>query len=98
LLPTESDARDYVVSDIEPIFAASPTLRGTLTEDGERNTLLSRRFTGGSLKIVAAKAPRTLPDAFFANAGLGGGATRTRGWSACCALACGTTPLRCGCD
>ena len=63
LLPTEADARDYVVSDIEPIFAASPALRGALSadvEEGERNTLLSRRFPGGSLKIVAAKAPRNL--------------------------------------
>lgn len=60
LLPTESDCRDYMVSDIEPIFGASPTLSGTLAEDGERNTLLSRRFAGGSLKIVAAKAPRNL--------------------------------------
>lgn len=63
LLPTEADARDYVVSDLEPIFAASPTLRGLLSaeadEDG-RNTLLSRRFSGGSLKIVAAKSPRNL--------------------------------------
>jgi phage terminase large subunit GpA-like protein len=33
LLPTEADARDYVVSDIEPIFAASPTLRGALSAD-----------------------------------------------------------------
>lgn len=64
LLPTEADCRDYVVSDIEPIFTASPTLRGALADDqeeGERNTLLSRRFLGGgSLKIVAAKAPRNL--------------------------------------
>ena len=63
LLPTEADARDYVVSDIEPIFAASPALRGALSadvEEGQRNTLLSRRFPGGSLKIVAAKAPRNL--------------------------------------
>ena len=63
LLPTEADARDYMVSDIEPIFAASPALRGALSadvEEGERNTLLSRRFPGGSLKIVAAKAPRNL--------------------------------------
>jgi phage terminase large subunit GpA-like protein len=62
-LPTEADARDYIVSDIEPIFAASPALRGTLAadaEEGERNTLLSRRFPGGSLKIVAARAPRNL--------------------------------------
>jgi phage terminase large subunit GpA-like protein len=42
LLPTEADARDYVVSDIEPIFDASPVLRGLLEADseGERNTLL----------------------------------------------------------
>jgi phage terminase large subunit GpA-like protein len=64
LLPTESDCRDYVVSDIEPIFSASPVLRGTLEDDvaeeGERNTLLSRRFPGGSLKVVAARAPRNL--------------------------------------
>lgn len=60
LLPTEADARDYVVSDIEPIFAASPVLAGMLQRDVDRNTLLSRRFPGGSLKIVAAKAPRNL--------------------------------------
>lgn len=56
LLPTEADCRDYMVSDIEPIFAATPMLRGALADDieeGERNTLLSRRFPGGgSLKIV----------------------------------------------
>jgi hypothetical protein len=36
LLPTESDARDYMVSDIEPTFGASQGLRGTLTagDDG----------------------------------------------------------------
>jgi phage terminase large subunit GpA-like protein len=63
ILPTESDARDVVVSDIEPIFAATPALRGVLSadvEEGERNTLLSRRFAGGSLKVVAARAPRNL--------------------------------------
>jgi phage terminase large subunit GpA-like protein len=64
LLPTEADCRDYMVSDIEPIFAATPVLRGALADDveeGERNTLLSRRFPGGgSLKIVAARAPRNL--------------------------------------
>lgn len=64
LLPTEADCRDYTVSDIEPIFNASPALRGTLAveeSEEDRNTLLSRRFAGGgSLKIVAAKAPRNL--------------------------------------
>lgn len=61
LLPTEADCRDYTVSDIEPIFDATPALSGLLSADeGGRNTLLSRRFPGGSLKIVAAKAPRNL--------------------------------------
>ncbi|GMO87150.1 phage terminase large subunit family protein [Bradyrhizobium ottawaense] len=63
LLPTDSDARDYVVSDIEPIFAASPALKGVLsadTEEGERNTLTSKRFAGGSLKVIAARSPRNL--------------------------------------
>lgn len=63
LLPTEADCRDYIVSDVEPIFAASPALRGLLsadTDEAGRNTLLSRRFPGGSLKVVAAKAPRNL--------------------------------------
>ncbi|PZU85022.1 MAG: terminase [Shinella sp.] len=64
LLPTEADCRDYMVSDIEPIFGASPELAGLLLkgeeESGDRNTLLHRRFPGGSLKVVAAKAPRNL--------------------------------------
>ena len=63
LQPTEADARDYVVSDLEPIFAATPELKGLLAAEADeagRNTLLSRRFPGGSLKVVAAKSPRNL--------------------------------------
>ena len=63
LLPTEADCRDYVVSDIEPIFESTPALAGLLSAEADesgRNTLLSRRFAGGSLKVVAAKAPRNL--------------------------------------
>lgn len=63
LLPTEADCRDYMVSDVEPIFEATPALSGLLSAEADetgRNTLLSRRFAGGSLKIVAAKAPRNL--------------------------------------
>jgi phage terminase large subunit GpA-like protein len=63
LEPTDSDARDAVVSDIEPVFAATPILRGTLSadaEEGERNTLTSRRFPGGSLRVIASRAPRNL--------------------------------------
>lgn len=62
LLPTESDCRDYTVSDLDPVFNASPALAGLLQSDmeGGRNTLLSRRFPGGSLKIVASRSPRNL--------------------------------------
>lgn len=61
LLPTEADCRDYTVSDLEPIFDATPALSGLLSADeAGRNTLLSRRFPGGSLKVIAAKAPRNL--------------------------------------
>lgn len=63
VLPTEDDCRRLVVADIEPTFAASPALAGTLSGDQQennRNTMLSRRFAGGSLKVVAAKAPRNL--------------------------------------
>jgi phage terminase large subunit GpA-like protein len=63
LLPTEADCRDYVVSDLEPIFEATPALKGLLSAEADetgRNTLMSRRFAGGSLKVVAAKSPRNL--------------------------------------
>ena len=63
LLPTESDCRDFIVSDVEPTFSASPAPRRALApdrEEGERDTLTSRRFADGSLKVVAAKAPRNL--------------------------------------
>jgi phage terminase large subunit GpA-like protein len=63
LLPTEADARRYMTDDIEPIFEASPALHGLLSveaDDSKRSTILSRRFTGGSLRVVAAKAPRNL--------------------------------------
>src|SRR5438093_3156948 len=63
LLPTDSDCRDYVVSEVEPLFAATPAVAGMLAADadeGARNTLMHRRFTGGSLKVVAARAPRNL--------------------------------------
>ena len=44
LLPTEADCRDYMVSDLEPTFQASPALRGALSREvdhGEdRSTIL----------------------------------------------------------
>jgi phage terminase large subunit GpA-like protein len=63
LMPTESDARGIVVDEIEPTFAATPAVAGALEADRDeaaRNTLAHRRFPGGSLKVVAAKAPRNL--------------------------------------
>lgn len=63
VLPTEADCRDYIVSDLEPVFAASPSLRNAIEPEADeagRSTMLSRRFPGGFLKVVAAKAPRNL--------------------------------------
>lgn len=61
LQPTLDDARDFVISTIEPTFAASPPLAGLLTrEKTKRDTILSRRFPGGSFKCVAAASPRNL--------------------------------------
>ena len=73
LLPTEADCKDFMVSDIETTFAASPALQSILvdeTRQGQRgrplkglqrrNTILARRFERGSLKVVPARAPRNL--------------------------------------
>jgi phage terminase large subunit GpA-like protein len=65
LLPTEADCRDFMVSDIEPMFADSPAIASKLPmpkpgKSIDRNKLLHRIFHGGSLKIVAGKAPRNL--------------------------------------
>jgi phage terminase large subunit GpA-like protein len=63
VLPTQDDCRDYAVGDIEGTFDASPALRGLLDAEADetgRSTLMSKRFPGGSLKLVAAKSPRNL--------------------------------------
>ena len=67
LLPVESDAKDFVKSDLEPLFSASPALRNILSDapltgqrGRSRDTMLSRFFPGGSLKIIASHAPRNL--------------------------------------
>ena len=63
VLPSESDARGWTVGDVASIFAASPSLRGIVSVEADaagRSTVLARRFHGGSLKVVAAKAPRNL--------------------------------------
>ena len=67
LLPVESDCKDFVESDLEPLFTATPTLSGVFADkshveqQGERqDTILSRFFPGGTLKIIASKSPRNL--------------------------------------
>jgi phage terminase large subunit GpA-like protein len=58
--PTQDDARDFVVSILEPMFAASPPLAGLLVQnEKKRDTIQSRRFAGGSVKFVGA-VPRNM--------------------------------------
>jgi len=63
VIPVDKDGRKIVVDVMEPIFRASPGLVGKLSGDDQevnRNTMMSRRFSGGSLNVVAAKAPNNL--------------------------------------
>jgi len=61
VLPADADCRHMMTASIEPTFAASPALRGALTEDTTgRDTMLSRAFPGGSLALVSARSPRNL--------------------------------------
>lgn len=64
LMPTESDARGLMVDDIEGLFLESPGLADKLPMPhpgrSDRNTLVHRLFKDGSLKIVAAGAPRNM--------------------------------------
>jgi phage terminase large subunit GpA-like protein len=63
VVPTDDDARGYAVDEIDPCFRESPALRDVMKIgrfDG-RNTLTHRTMVGGgSLKIIAARAPRNL--------------------------------------
>lgn len=63
ILPTEADARSFMVDNLEPTFTATPALRNALSDDqdeGGRNTLLAKRYPGGSLTLAAARSPRNL--------------------------------------
>jgi len=63
VIPVDKDGRKLVVDVMEPIFRSSPDLAGKLSGDDQevnRNTMMSRRFSGGSLNVVAAKAPNNL--------------------------------------
>jgi phage terminase large subunit GpA-like protein len=63
VLPTADDAKDWATMEFDALCRESPALTGLLresaTEEG-RNTQLARSFPGGSLRIVAAKSPRSL--------------------------------------
>jgi hypothetical protein len=62
LLPVKDDARNFVVSQVEPVFAESPVVRAKLdapkSHAHDRDTMLFRRFTCGSLRVVSAEAQR----------------------------------------
>lgn len=60
LVPSEEDARTFMVSNVEPVFNESPALREALAQDKSRDTLLHRRYPGGSLMVLSARAPRNL--------------------------------------
>jgi phage terminase large subunit GpA-like protein len=63
LVPTDDDARGIATDEIEPAFEQSPALRGLLGSGRSegRNTLTVKTLAGGgSLKILAARAPRNL--------------------------------------
>ena len=58
--PTTDDAADFMKSTIEPVFDASPPLHGLITKNAKgRDTIQSRRFAGGWLKILGA-VPRNM--------------------------------------
>lgn len=61
VLPADADCRTLMTGTIEPTFAESPVLRTALTANVTgRDNMLSRRFAGGSLLLVSARAPRNL--------------------------------------
>lgn len=63
VLPTQTDCRTFAVSQLDPLFEASPNIAGLLSREkaeNKKSNMLSRRYAGGSLKIVPAKAPRNL--------------------------------------
>lgn len=61
LLPRDEDVRRYAVEEIEPAFAESPRLQGLLSMRSDaRDTMTTKSFAGGSLKILSARSPSNL--------------------------------------
>ncbi|MFN7004242.1 MAG: phage terminase large subunit family protein [Roseinatronobacter sp.] len=62
LLPTENDCRNFVVRTLEPIAEVTPALAGLFRDDSiaGRNTILQKRFPGGSFLCTPARSPGNL--------------------------------------
>lgn len=62
LLPTENDCRNFVVRTLEPISEVTPTLSGIFSDDSVagRNTILQKRYPGGSFLCTPARSPGNL--------------------------------------
>jgi phage terminase large subunit GpA-like protein len=65
VLPTQEDARTFVISQLESVFAVSPELRDAIPitrtgPHGHFDTMRFRRFPGGSLRVVASRSGREL--------------------------------------
>jgi phage terminase large subunit GpA-like protein len=63
LVPTDDDARGIAVDEIEPAFEQSPALSGLIRSgrvDGRNTLTIKTIIGGGSLKVLAARAPRNL--------------------------------------
>jgi phage terminase large subunit GpA-like protein len=64
LLPTEDDCNRMSRDEVAPMFQESPALKNLLSSrqgPGDRDSLTAKYYiNGGSLKIVAARAPRNL--------------------------------------
>ena len=61
IAPTDGDARNFMVADLEPVAEALPLARGLFAMEADpRNTMTDRRVPGGSLRIRAAASPRNL--------------------------------------
>ena len=62
LLPTENDCRNFVVRTLEPIAEVTPALSGLFRDDviAGRNTILQKRYPGGSFLCTPARSPGNL--------------------------------------
>jgi phage terminase large subunit GpA-like protein len=63
LMPTDEDARDAAVDEVEPLFESTPILKDLVPDnrlDGRKTIVRKTYKNGASLKILAARSPRKL--------------------------------------